>query len=226
MLSRILPHKDGVPVRTDPYIPASILPVAPKVTVVEGEVFADRARLLEGEKAALIDRIRQLEQELAAAKRDSFENGRRQGDQQARQEIAPVLERLHASLADFAGLRAEMRRRAEKDVVQLALMIAKRILHREISVDSNALAALARVLFDRLAHSESYRVTVHPIFAQGIVGALPASLVSRVHVEPDSTCAPGTLVIRSDEGMVDASVDAQLEEIGRGMADRLTKGHS
>jgi len=223
MLSRILNLRDGVPVQASAYVPASVLPPPPKITAEEGTASSDHSRALENENCVLRARVQQLEQELAAARRESFENGRRQGDQQARLETAPFLERLHASLAEFTNLRAEMRRRAEKDVVQLALLIAKRVLHREISVDANALAALARVLFERLAHSETYRVAVHPSFAAGIVAALPPNLVQRVHIESDPACAPGTLIIRSDEGLVDASVDAQLEEIGRGLADRLSR---
>ena len=114
-----------------------------------------------------------------------------------------------------------MRRRAEKDVIDLSLRIAKRVLHRELQVDANALTALARVVFERLAHSETYRVIVHPQFAPAIAGALPGSHASRVQIEPDPACAPGTLIIRSGDGLIDASIDAQLEEIGRGLTDRL-----
>ena len=224
MLSRILAPRDGVRVAAEAYIPASLTPQLPKVTVEEGELLSERAKGLERETAALRDRIRQLEQDVAIAKRDSFESGRRQGEQQARLEVTPVLDRLHAALMDFTSLRSEMRRRAEKDVVQLALLIAKRILHREVAVDPNALSALARVLFERMAHSESYRVTVHPNFAPGILATLPANLIPRILLEPDPTCQPGTLLIRSDEGLVDASVESQLEEIGRGLTDRLTRG--
>ena len=226
MLSRIVQSRDAGRTNAAPYVPAGLDAVVPKPTPEESDQAAARALALERENQALIDRLRQLEHQSASMVRDAFENGRRQGDQQARQDLQPVLDRLHASLADLAGLRSEMRRRAEKDVVQLAMLIARRILHREIAVDPNALAALVRVLFERLAHSESYRVTVHPHFATGVLAALPPNLVPKVHIEPDPACAPGTLVSRSDEGLVDASVDAQLEEIGRGMADRLSKGHS
>jgi len=115
-----------------------------------------------------------------------------------------------------------MRQRAEKDVVQLALLIAKRILHRELNVDANALTALARVVFERLARAESYRITVHPAFAEALRSSLPAGHSGRVHIEPDPTAAAGTLIIRSEEGVIDASVDSQLDEITRGLSDRLS----
>jgi flagellar biosynthesis/type III secretory pathway protein FliH len=64
-------------------------------------------------------------------------------------------------------------------------------------------------------------VTVHPRFAGAIGAAVPASHAGRVQIESDPGCAPGTLVVHSSEGLIDASVDTQLEEISRGLADRL-----
>jgi flagellar assembly protein FliH len=180
---------------------------------------------LERENNALRDRVRQLEAELVATKRDAFEAGRRQGDQQARAETAPILERLGASLMEITGMRHELRLKAEKDMVQLALLIAKRILHRELTIDVNALTALARVVCDRLVRAESWKVTVHPRFAAPIAAAISSGQSSRVQIEPDPNCALGTLLVRSEEGRIDASVDAQLDEISRGLADRLA-GHS
>jgi flagellar assembly protein FliH len=122
-------------------------------------------------------------------------------------------------------MRHELRLQAEKDMVQLALLIAKRILHRELSVDVNALTALARVVCDRLVRAESWKVTVHPRFAAPIAAAISSGQASRVQIEPDPNCALGTLLVRSEEGRIDASVEAQLDEISRGLADRLA-GHS
>jgi flagellar assembly protein FliH len=173
--------------------------------------------------SALRDRLRRLEAEGAAEKRAAFEAGRQQGEQSARAELQPVLDRLNASIQEITGLRAEMRRRAERDTVQLALLIAKRVLHRDLSMDDNALSAIARVAFERLTRSESYTVTVHPRFAPAVKAALPGGQASRVSIEPDPDCAPGTLIIRSAEGVIDASVDSQLAEINLGLTDRLTR---
>ncbi len=135
-----------------------------------------------------------------------------------------VLERLNKSIAEIVALGPDLRRRAERDVVQFALLVAKRVLHRQLAVDEGALTALARVTFERLTRSESYTITVNPRFAAAITSALPGSHASRVKIQPDPECAPGTLIIHSAEGIIDASVDTQLEEIGRGLADRLAGG--
>jgi flagellar assembly protein FliH len=118
-------------------------------------------------------------------------------------------------------MRPDLRRRAEGDAVELALLIAKRVLHRQLSVDEGALTAIARVAFERLTRSESYRITVHPQFAAAVTAALPGAHAARVQIDADPNCALGTLIIQSAEGTIDASADAQLEEIKRGLTDRL-----
>jgi len=173
------------------------------------------------EAAALRENLHQLQVRADTDRRNAHEAGRRQGDQEARAELQPAMERLNASIAEIIGMRSDLRRRAERDVVQLALLIAKRVLHRELSVDQGALTAIARVAFERLTRAESYTITLHPRFVPSVASALPASQADRVRITPDPNCAQGTLIIRSAEGVIDASVDAQLEEIERGLTDRL-----
>jgi flagellar assembly protein FliH len=188
-------------------------PAKQQSAVITTPQMDDRERLLE--------RVRSLEALVTAEARKAFEAGRQEGEKAARAEVQPVLQRLAASISETIGMRADLRRRAESDVVQLSLLIARRILHRQIAVDEAALTALARVTLERLTRAESYRITVHPQFASSISAAIPSGQASRVQIEPDPTCAPGTLIIHSSEGTIDASIDAQLEEIGRGLADRV-----
>jgi flagellar assembly protein FliH len=225
MLSKVLSGRETGRAQPLMFSAVSECRIEPVTEKDPAESSADNPAL-EKEIRMLRERVFHLEGEVAAAKRDSFEAGRRQGDQQARAETAPVIERIAASLKELTGLRQEIHLKAEKDMVELALLIAKRVLHREISVDANALTALARVVFDRLVRAESWRVTVHPRFAAPIAAALTSGQTSRVQIEPDPNCALGTLIVRSEEGRIDASVDAQLEEISRGLADRLTGGSS
>lgn len=211
MLSKVLSGRDAEKAQPLVFSFAAARPPEPPA----------RQSAIEDESVKLKAQIQRLESELTAARRDAFESGRQSGEQKARAEMAPLVERMNASVADLTGMRQELRRRAEKDVVHLALLIAKRVLHRELNVDPSALTALARIVFERLARAESYRVTVHPQFAGPIKAALTGRLTSRVEIDADPNAPPGTFRIESEEGHIDASVDAQLEEISRGLTDRL-----
>jgi flagellar assembly protein FliH len=213
MLSKVISHRDTNKAKPAVFPGVMIAPAAPGSGSEQAS--ADQR------DEALREMARRLEAAHASEKQEAFEAGRQQGDRQARAELLPVLERLHSSVNEVIAMRPDLRLRAEKDVVQLALLIARRILHREMAVDENALTAIARVAFERLTRSESYSVTVHPRFASAIKAALPGSYAARVRIEPDPDCAPGTLVIHSSEGVIDASIGVQLEEISRGLTDRL-----
>jgi flagellar assembly protein FliH len=214
MLSKVLNRRDAANVQ------AMVFPL------VNGSADRQRAEETGAERggetvAGLRENLHQVQLAAVAERREAAEAGRRQGDQEARAELLPVMERLNASIAEIVAMRSGLRRRAERDVVELALMIARRVLHRQLTVDDGALTAIARVAFDRLTRSESYTVTVHPRFAASVASALPNAQASHVQIKPDPECAPGTLIIRSTDGVIDASVDAQLDEISRGLADRL-----
>ena len=51
---------------------------------------------------------------MADARREAFEAGREQGEQQARAELNPVLERLNASIAEVVAMRPDLRARPRK----------------------------------------------------------------------------------------------------------------
>jgi flagellar assembly protein FliH len=214
MLSKVLNRRDAASVQ------AMVFPLVNGTS--DHSDHHQRAEDRGGENVAgLRESLHQLQLSAVAERREATEAGRRQGDHEARAELIPVMERLNASIAEIVGMRSDLRRRAERDVVELALMIARRVLHRQLNVDDSALTAIARVAFERLTGSESYTVTVHPRFAASIASALPSAQASRVQIKPDPACEAGTLTIRSTDGVIDASVDAQLDEISRGLADRL-----
>jgi flagellar assembly protein FliH len=220
MLSKVLSGLDSARAQAAIFPFVSLNPAMESGFEVQAPSISE-APVVTADTSALEQTIQHLESQLDRVRAEAFEAGRQQGDHQAKSALQPVLERLNASIAGIMAMRSEVRLGAERDMVQLALLIAKRVLHREIAIDQNALSAIARVAFERLTRSETYTVTVHPRFAAAITAALPGSQAARVRIEPDPDCAPGTLVIHSSEGVIDASVDAQLEEITRGLADRL-----
>ena len=115
-----------------------------------------------------------------------------------------------------------LRRDAEADVVRLALAIARRILRREMSVDPAAMQALAQVALQKLGRQEISRVFTHPHQAPAIKAALETAGI-RAEVIPEITRESGALVFETNHGLLDASVNAQLEEIERGLTDRLNQ---
>ena len=174
------------------------------------------------------DAVAQMRQECAQQVRDAHSAGMREGETNGRRlagaELEPVMARLCATIEELAGMRARLRHEAEADLVKLALAIARRILRRELSVDPDALGGLVLSALDKLQGQEIVRVRVHPAQAAPVTAGLRKSPVGGpVEVVPDPSREPGTIIFETARGNLDASMESQLLEIERGLADRLRR---
>lgn len=153
-----------------------------------------------------------------------FAEGKNLGKEQATAEVQPVLERLSRSLSEVSALRPRMRREAEKDLVKLAIAIARRVLHRELTIDPESIEGLIKVALERLESHELSRVRAHPDQESAVRTLLERFTHSRkIDVIADKSLRLGDVVLETEHGSIDASVEAQLSEIERGFADRLQR---
>ena len=110
------------------------------------------------------------------------------------------------------------------DTVRLAIEIARRVIHRELNVDPNALAALVKAALERLQAQEIHRVRVHPSLERLVSASLQqAGRGSTLSVIADAALPPGGILFDISRGTLDASVNTQLEEIERGFADLVVQ---
>jgi flagellar assembly protein FliH len=158
--------------------------------------------------------------------KESWQQGFEAGDAAARQklegEIRTRFEKLAATIAEVAGLRSETIQRAEADTVRLSIEIARRVLHRELSVDSSALEALIKAALEKLRQQEVYRVRVFPGEEKLMRACLEqAGRGQAIEVIGDPSQSRGGAYFEISRGALDASVDTQLREIERGLTDEL-----
>jgi len=167
-----------------------------------------------------------LAAEIEQKVREAYESGRRDADIESRSraesQVREAIERLAATIVEIAGTRNEAIRRAEADTVRLSLEVARRVLHRELTIDPSALDALVRAALEKLRSQESYRVRVHPDLEHPVRKCIQkAGRDPAIEVISDATLARGAAVFETSRGSLDASVDTQLSEIERGLADYL-----
>jgi flagellar assembly protein FliH len=153
---------------------------------------------------------------------EARQRGYREGEAGARGAVQPVLERLAHSIDALAGLRNRIRKEAESDLVKLSIAIARRILHRELSVDPEAISGLMKAALEKVQAQEIHRVRVHPDLEAAVRKALESFASGRsVQVVADGGRESGDIVFETTRGNLDASIGTQLQEISRGLADRL-----
>lgn len=122
-------------------------------------------------------------------------------------------ERAHVSsiLAGFAEERVRWFRRAEAEIVQLALAIARRVLDREMKQDPSALHEIARAAVGRVQDGSGVVLHVSP----GRVSDWRSAFAAQPDLEvvADPTLVDGDCIVSTTFGRVELGLDVQLEEI-------------
>jgi flagellar assembly protein FliH len=131
------------------------------------------------------------------------------------------MQRLAKSLEELSRFKSRLRKEAESDLVKLALAVARRILRRELTIDSEALQGVVSAALEKLQLRDLSRVRVHPSHEDAVRRHLSAYNTS-IQLAADSSLQPGGVVFETIRGTVDASIDSQLREIEAGFTDLLS----
>jgi flagellar assembly protein FliH len=158
----------------------------------------------------------------------AYQRGFTEGKAAGRQEMSTQIEAMNNKLArtieELTGLRQRFRHEAEEDVVALALATARRILHRELTMEPEALLGLVKAALEKIELREVHRVRVSREDAPMVQQCLEKmGLPHRVEVIADPSLERGAAILDSNRGTLDASIETQLAEIERGFADLMRR---
>lgn len=159
-------------------------------------------------------RAAEIEQEARAR---GLAEGRAASDAEIAEAVASLRDKLGHALAEVANLRAEVAVRAERDLIRLAVEIAKKIIHREVTVDGEIALTLARVALSRVHNRAVATVRLHPD-DHAYVTTRVARLEGHGSLElvADASVGRGGCLVQAEMGDVDARIEQQFAEIERG----------
>jgi flagellar biosynthesis/type III secretory pathway protein FliH len=176
----------------------------------------------------------EFEKRLAEESRRSFEAGREKGRQEGRQAeheaqvgalSTAAQQRIRQAaemVATFAQERDQFLHTVEREVVELALAVAARILRREAQMDPLLLTGAVRVALGQLSRTTQVRLRVPPseldLWTEAI--ALLPNLALKPTIVAGEGMRLGDCVIETELGSVDLGIRSQLGEIERGFFDR------
>lgn len=184
-----------------------------------------RAAGADDELSAVQARLSELREEVEGRVREAYESGLREGTaaarDQARAEVESLRERLAQTIAGLVELRTQVLRQAEVDLVKLSIEVARRVLHRELTIDPGALKGLLKAALEKLEDQEIYRVRVHPEQETLMRDCLQGLGMPHIEVVADAAQPVGGAAFEVSSGYLDASIDTQLREIQRGLIDRF-----
>jgi flagellar assembly protein FliH len=167
--------------------------------------------------AAIAARAAQLEKE-------AFERGFREGEASAARKASEQFQATARTFAEnaaaLAAYKPTLRSEVERELAVLALAVARKVVHRELSIDSNVVLAVVKACCEELRNAEIYRLRLHPQDVELIGAYLQQQKPARIDLVPDPAVGRGGAVFETSQGKLDARIETQLGEIARGLADR------
>lgn len=158
-----------------------------------------------------------------------WEQGVAEGEARARtfHENALQQERdaLGQVLREFARTKAEYFHQVEGETVQLALSIARKILHREVQLDPLMLAGVVRVALDKITSVTSITLRVSPgnVRPWKRYFEKQPGLAVEPHVVGDAELEGARVVLETSLGTTELGLEEQLKEIEKGFFDLLAR---
>jgi flagellar assembly protein FliH len=155
------------------------------------------------------------------------EQARQQGVAEARtrfdEQLAAERSAITQALADFSRERSAYYRRIEEETVQLAMAIARKVIHREAQLDPLLLMGIVRVALDRMEGATGVVLQVHPERApewRRYLASRPDS-ANMIELAEDPALSPDRCVLKTSMGTAELGLEVQLKEVEQGLMDLL-----
>jgi len=153
-----------------------------------------------------------------------YEAGFREGFQTAKEHETERLKRFEKDLETFiARIEHALElwyEKAESGLAQYASEIAKKILAEELTLRPEAIVSLAREAIKRVRNSSTVRIRVNP-FDLSTLEERKEELfrivagVRGIELAGDETLERGSVILETENGILDARIETQLENLSR-----------
>lgn len=210
-------HKDApsiqVETKSSPFVPLALFDNSERQT-----------SLGQAPPEPLPDGIFITEEELEQRLKESFNKGLTEGKNLAERGLFNVFKALRTSSEQILSLREKVMRDSEEELLNLVMLMARKVILREISQNRNILASIVHNAIAGLPEQDEITVRLHPddyaLVNNAALELIPAGVNrTRMLLKSDSTVSIGCCKVETAMGVIDATLDAQLDELYRSLKE-------
>lgn len=159
-----------------------------------------------------------------------FTEGEKVGIDSERKNLKSALDTLGHVAQQLDEIRNEIYRYSEKEVVSLAMDIAKKIVKNEVTINKNVILNVLKQALKKIVDYDNIKIRVNPsdlqfLKTQNQFSHLIDSMETIVF-EEDKAILNGGCLIETSSGDIDARIDKQLEAVEEAFKSELAKTES
>lgn len=180
----------------------------------------EKAEAILTEAKTELDKITQTAQQEAYEK--GVKMGKEEGVKAGEEMIKKSLAEIQNVLSEAKHKREEIIQTNQEIIVNLALMIAKKIIKTELATNQEAILKNLNQAFKKVRDKEKIKVKINPVHLSELEGRKEEFLaqlsgIEGIDFEEDNSLEPGGCIIETNFGVIDATISSQLEIVAEAL---------
>ncbi len=162
--------------------------------------------------------------DLALLEKSAYESGFHQGEKAglaiAEKKIDASMRRYSEAILAVGKLRSQLYAQVEREVVKLAVAVARKIVHREVRLDQEIIQTLVKVALSHVAEKSAVTVHLHPLDYSYLLEhkaelSAGGDEGQDIVLLADKSIDRGGCLIETSCGDIDARIEEEFREIER-----------
>jgi flagellar assembly protein FliH len=159
-----------------------------------------------------------LQERIAALEREAYEKGFAQGQRDGlaleERQLKEKVQQLDALLDALGGLKEQIFRETEPEMVRLSMAIARKILRSELRAGSYRIEETIRAAMRLLVDTSQIRIKISPEDMEEVSRLVPSLAADfktgRIQIMEDAAVQRGGCVLQTGFGNVNATIEDQV----------------
>lgn len=147
-------------------------------------------------------------------------DGREVGERSLEQQVQQFQDLVNALLRE----KEELYRRREKELVDLVVLISRKIVVRELKIQPEAIQEIVATGFKLLADTEDIKLHINPQDHELLQWAPQEAWPPGVEMVPDGTVSPGGFLMKTATGEIDGTLKSRWAMVAQLVQDMLQVG--
>lgn len=150
--------------------------------------------------------------------------GQDEGFEIGEEEAARLIYQMKEIISNAEHKRASVIKEAEEDIIELVILVAKKIVKDELKIDKEVVIRNVKEALKKVSERDEITIKINLAdlklteahreeFLKDVSG------VKKIHIKDDPTIEPGSCRIETDFGSVDAEISTQIEEIKKSLQE-------
>ncbi len=163
--------------------------------------------------------ISRAQEEAIQIKDAAYQEGYNQGLEKAKADLVA----LKSNIGAFMSAEKKVFDAIAPDIIEISLDIARKIIKHEVQIDPQIVIDTVMDILKNIPKNEpQITIKVNTTQAQYVKDTLPEQLTllgveSKLNIVADDNITEGSCVVQTNNGVVDASIDAQIDIIQKAL---------